>query len=126
MNNEVYVVKFMDGSYMLITPEQAQIISDTQNSGAAKSLKINNQYITINQVTGIETLDVFRRNTKHKLASKNLRMCKNCHSILVKQDICPCSEDPKRFPDILTAARQENPKLAAMLNSTAKLLAERI
>lgn len=116
-----YVVKFMDGSYMIVTEDQAQTISDTQNSGAAKSLKVNNQFITINQVTGIETLEVFRRGVKHKLAARNLRMCRRCHEILPRMGDCPCEDKPEKYPDILAVAREENPKLAAALDRIALL-----
>lgn len=118
-----YVVKFMDGSYMIVTEDQAQTISDTQNSGAAKSLKVNGQFITINQVTGIETLEVFRRGMKHKLAAMNLRMCRRCHEVIPRMGDCPCEDKPEKYPDIIAVARAENPKLAAMLDQTAKLMA---
>ncbi len=118
----IYVVKFMDGSYMIITEDQAQRISDTQNSGAAKSVRVNDQFITINQVTGVETIEVFRRGMKHKLAAKGLRMCKRCHEIVARADYCPCRDNKEEYPNILDVARAENPRLAVMLDNAAKML----
>lgn len=114
-----YVLTLMDGSYMIITEEQADAISLAQNAKTFKSLKVNNQFITLNQVTGIQTLDVFRRNMKHKLAIKSLRMCKRCHEIIPRAAECPCKEKPEKYPDILSKAREENPKLAAALDKLA-------
>lgn len=119
-----YVLTLIDGSYMIITEEQADAISLAQNAKSFKSLKVNDQFITLNQVTGIQTLEVFRRNMKHKLAIKNMRMCKRCHEIIPRTAECPCKDKPEKYDDILELAKKENPKLAMELQkiSDQKLL----
>ena len=112
-----YVLTLIDGSYMIITEEQADAISNAQNAKTFKSLKVNDQFITLNQVTGIQTLEVFRRNMKHKLAIKSLRMCKRCHEIVSRTAECPCKEKPEKYKNILEIAKAENPKLRTAMDT---------
>lgn len=112
----MYVVTFIDGSYFIITEDQADVISATKNAGKVQSLKLQGQFIVMNQVSGIPTLDAFRRNMKHKLAQKNLRMCRKCHEIVPRMDNCPCKENPEKYPEIMAEAVKENPKLAGFLS----------
>ncbi len=114
-----YVLTMIDGSYHLITRQQAEVISDAKNAKKIQCLWLEDQNIVLNQVSGIYTMDVFRRNMKHKLSVKGLRLCRRCHSIVARNERCPCDDKPEKFPDILETVRSENPKLAAQLDTIA-------
>lgn len=110
----IYVITFIDGSYLMISEQQAAVLQQAMNTGV-KTAQIASQFIVLHQVSGIPTLEAFRRNMKHKLTQRNLRMCKRCHEIVPRMDECPCKQKPEKYLPIMDIVAQENPEIARFL-----------
>lgn len=110
---QLHVLVTMDGRTHIITREQALQITAAQNSGTVKTVSIGNCPITIHQIAGMPTLDVYRRQMKTKLAEKHQRMCRRCGAVLAIQDFCSC-KDNDVMPFMAQAAK-ENPALKTFL-----------
>jgi RNA polymerase subunit RPABC4/transcription elongation factor Spt4 len=115
-----YVLLMIDGRSHIITESQKQSIVQMMNSGQVKTVEIGDDLIVLSSISGIPTLDTYKRQMKQKLAEKSLRMCRRCSTILGKKDECPCRDQPEKFPDILAVARRENPALAKELDALAE------
>lgn len=109
----LHVLVTMDDRTHIITREQAIMITAAQNSGTVKTVSIGQCPITIHQIAGMPTLDVYRRQMKTKLAEKHQRMCRRCGNILHVADRCVCAEGTE-LP-LLAAAAKENPQLKTYL-----------
>ncbi len=110
---QLHVLVTMDDRTHIITREQAMMITAAQNSGTMKTVSIGNCPITLHQIAGMPTLDVYRRQMKTKLAERHQRMCRRCGNILHIADRCTCSEG-EDLP-LLAAAAKENPTLKVFL-----------
>lgn len=114
-----YVLSTIGDKTYLISERQRDQVMSFLEAGSPRAFKVGESVILLNQVSGIDPLSVYRRQMKHKLSAKGLRMCSRCHTIVPRNDRCPCDERPEKYPDVLEAARTENPKLAAALNEAA-------
>lgn len=113
LSSNLHVLVTMDDRTHIITREQARAISEAQNSGGVKTISIGNCYITLHQIVGMPTLDVYRRQMKTKLAEKHQRMCRRCGEILPMADRCSCVEN--NTMSFMAQASKENPTLKSFL-----------
>lgn len=112
---QLHVLCLYSGRTYIVTREQAIAITAAQNSSEFKTVSIGNCPITLNQISDIPTLDVYRRQMKTTLALKGQRMCRRCGAIVAIQDRCSCREN--RSPSVYETAAKENPNLKLYLES---------
>lgn len=115
-----YVLSTIGDRTYLISESQYAEITRYIEQGSPKAFKIGRSLIVLHQITGIDPLETYHRQMKTKLAAKSLRQCRRCMTVLPINDKCPCKEQPEKFPDILSVARQENPALDQHLTSLAQ------
>jgi RNA polymerase subunit RPABC4/transcription elongation factor Spt4 len=115
-----HVLTTIGDKYYVISEQQRDAIQRFLEAGAPRAFRVGESVIMLNQVSGIEPMAVYRRQMKHKLAQKNLKLCRRCHEIVPLNAECPCKDKPEKYPDILTVAREENPRLAEHLDELTR------
>jgi hypothetical protein len=117
---KLYVLLTIDGRTYTITGEQKKAIVILANSGQVKTVEFGDEVVFLSSLSGIPSLEAYRRQMRQKLSEKKLKMCKRCGTIGPREDACPCKEQPEKYPDLLDVARQENPSLAVYLDTVAQ------
>lgn len=107
----INVIIQIDGSYTLVTSEQADRINEAMNQKTRVSVKMpDGSYIKFAQIANMPTLAKFKKDMKHKLATKKLHMCSRCHGILFMGERCSCKDG--KIKDFQSEAIEDNPELA--------------
>lgn len=115
----MFVLLTISGSTYAITEKQRDAILAGIDANS-KAFRIGDSFVMAHQITEITPLETYKRHMKMKLSPKKLRMCGRCATVLSATDPCPCKEQPEKYQDIMTVARQENPALAAELDALAE------